>query len=93
MVRVLALGRRSVVILALVTACKPPTYLGAARVVVQVDQNSGIACVEVIALSTDTNTELTSKTEANDAFEMEEAKTAHAVLADWQASKREPATA
>jgi hypothetical protein len=63
MVRLRAPGRLSLVVLAFVTACRPPTFLGAARVAIQVDPSSGIACVEVVALSVDTNTELSSRTD------------------------------
>ncbi len=45
--------------------CKKPTYLGAARVEITLDRDSGITCVEVIAQSLDTNTLLTGTTDVN----------------------------
>lgn len=51
--------------LCVLAACKPPTFLGAARVVVTLEKDSGIACVEVIAQSLDTNTLLTGTTAVN----------------------------
>lgn len=49
------------VLLFLVGACRPPEQLGALRAVVHVEPGSGIACVEVVAESLDTNRTLSSQ--------------------------------
>ncbi|MBL8921746.1 MAG: hypothetical protein JNJ54_23000 [Myxococcaceae bacterium] len=48
-------------LLLLVGACRPPEQLGALRAVVNVEPGAGIACVEVVAESLDTNRTLTSQ--------------------------------